>query len=138
MKIKTLLVDDSIAFLTVATRFLATQPIELIGRVHSGHEAIQMCKTYHPQLVLLDLDLGDTGGDDLSGLMVLQKIKSQPNPPRVVIVSLHDQDEYRNATRLAGADGFVSKREFVTAFAPLIHSLFNDSNIATNLSDAAS
>lgn len=135
MKIKTLLIDDSIAFLTVAARFLATQPVDLIGRAQSGHAAIQMYEMHHPELVLLDLELND--GDGMNGMAVLRTMRSQPHPPCVVIVSLHDQDEYREAARLAGAEGFIAKREFATALAPLLHSLFNG-DIAINLNNGAS
>lgn len=136
MKIKTLLVDDSIAFLNIACRYLATQPIELVGKAQSGAMALKMSETLKPDLVLLDLELGDA--EDMNGMIVLHAIKAQPHPPCVIIITLHDQDEYREAARQAGANGFISKRDFATALAPLVHTLFNDdgaidmSGITTN------
>jgi DNA-binding NarL/FixJ family response regulator len=119
VKIKTLLVDDSVTFLTVARRFLATQPVDVMGEALNGPAALQMARERKPALVLLDVELGD---DD--GLLVLRKIKALPAPPRVVVVTLHDQVEYREAALLAGADGFIAKREFATALMPLLQHLF--------------
>ncbi len=116
-----MLVDDSPAFLAAASRFLATQRIEIVGEAHFSQAAIEMASTCKPDLILLDLELGDSDGFD-----VLRSVKTQPNPPRVIVVTLHDQDEYREAAIQAGADGFVAKREFATALAPVIARLFDD------------
>jgi DNA-binding NarL/FixJ family response regulator len=130
VKIKTLLVDDSVTFLTVARRFLATQPVDVMGEAQNGPAALQMARERKPALVLLDVELGD---DD--GLLVLRKIKALPAPPRVVVVTLHDQVEYREAALLAGADGFIAKREFATALMPLLQHLFEDASAISATGD---
>jgi DNA-binding NarL/FixJ family response regulator len=133
VKIKTLLVDDSITFLTVARRFLATQPIEtidVIGEAQNGLAALQMARERKPELVLLDLELGDADGFE-----VLRELKSRSAPPRVVVVTLHDQDEYREVAQQAGADGFIAKREFATALMPLLHHLFEDASAISATGD---
>jgi DNA-binding NarL/FixJ family response regulator len=130
VKIKTLLVDDSVTFLTVARRFLATQPVDVMGEAQNGPAALQMARERKPALVLLDVELGD---DD--GLLVLRKIKALPAPPRVVVVTLHDQVEYREAALLAGADGFIAKREFATALKPLLQHLFEDASAISATGD---
>lgn len=120
VKVKTLLVDDSITFLSVACRYLATLPVEIAGEALTGRDAIAMEESCKPDLVLLDIEIGE-----LNGFELLRQFKAKCKPPRVIIVTLHDQDEYRSAAAQAGADGFIVKREFATALAPLIEKLFN-------------
>ncbi len=124
MNIKTLLVDDSVSFLTVARRYLATQPVEVVGEAQNGSAALQMALERKPDLTLLDLELGDE-----DGFAVLRALKASPVPMRVVVVTLHDQDEYREAARQAGADAFITKRDFALAFPPMLHQLFESAGI---------
>jgi DNA-binding NarL/FixJ family response regulator len=118
-KVRALLADDSARFLEAARRFLTTQPIEIVGEARMGREALDLVEALAPDLVLLDLEM-----PDLDGLTVLRSLRSRPGSPRIIVVTLHDQDEYRDAAAEAGADGFVAKRELTTALVPLIHQMF--------------
>jgi len=118
-KVRALLVDDSPRFLDAARRFLTAQAMEIVGEAHTGQEALGLIDVLAPDLVLLDLEL-----PDVDGLSVLRLIKARPDAVRVIIVTIHDQDEYRAAAAAAGADGFVPKRELTTALVPLIRQLF--------------
>jgi len=117
--VRTLLADDSTEFLDAARRFLRTQPVDIVGEAHTGLATLSLLQALSPDLLLLDLEM-----PELDGLTVLRIMKAQPNPPRVIVVSLHDQDEYRAAAVEAGADGFVAKRELTTALAPMLRQLF--------------
>lgn len=114
------MVDDSPRFLDAARRFLTTQAVNVVGEAHTGQEALDLLDVLAPDLVLLDLEL-----PDLDGLTVLRRTKSRPHAPRVIIVTIHDLEEYRTALASAGADGFVPKRELTTALVPLIRQLFD-------------
>jgi two-component system nitrate/nitrite response regulator NarL len=112
------LADHSARFLEAARRFLTTQPIEIVGEARTGREALDLVEALAPDLVLLDLEM-----PDLDGLTVLRLLRSRPGSPRIIVVTLHDQ-EYRAAAAEAGADGFVAKRELTTSLVPLIHQMF--------------
>ncbi|MBI3853288.1 MAG: response regulator transcription factor [Verrucomicrobia bacterium] len=118
-KLKILLVDDSPGFLEAADGFLSRQPLmEIVGRACSGSEAIRLVKQLPLDFVLMDLSM-----PDMSGLEATQRIKALPFPPRVIMVTLHDNVAYRRAALEAGAEGFVSKQEFVEVVLPLIYQL---------------
>jgi DNA-binding NarL/FixJ family response regulator len=118
--IRILLVDDSVYFLGAARSFLAGRPgLFVIDDAVNGRQALTQDKGHAADLVLLDLNLAG-----LNGLEVAQRLKAQPAPPRVIIVTLHNTPEYRQAALRAGADGFVGKDEFTTALLPLISALF--------------
>ena len=122
LPIRILLVDDSPEFLETATRFLSADArIEIAGRALSGADAIEQVARVHPDLVLMDW-----GMPGMSGLEATHRIKAGPGAPGVVIVTLHDDIEYRGAAQAAGADGYVTKSEFGQALFPLIHALFGD------------
>jgi DNA-binding NarL/FixJ family response regulator len=120
LPIRILLVDDSAEFIESAARFLATDPdLRIIGRALSGRQAIQQIDLLQPDLVLADLMMPEMNGLELTGL-----IKSRPNPPRVIIVSLYGIAEYAEAVETALADGWVAKSMFGTTLLELIHRLF--------------
>ena len=74
---------------------------------------------YRPDLVLVDLSMPGMGG-----IEVASRLKAQPDPPRVAIVTMHDSPSHRAAAAAAGADGFVSKLAFNAEVFPLIRRLF--------------
>jgi len=120
--IRTLLVDDSSEFLEAASRFLSSDPqIEIVGATASGEEALQKVSLLNPDLVLMDLAM-----PGLNGLEATRQLKNQPDAPRVVLLTLHDNHEYRKASEDVQADGFVPKSEFGVKLLPLIHTLFTE------------
>jgi DNA-binding NarL/FixJ family response regulator len=119
-RVRTVLADDNPGFLEAARRFLATQPVQVVGTARTGLETLRVLEALKPDLLLLDLEM-----PELNGLAILRRVKARPDPPRVVVVTLHDDEQYRAEAAAAGADGFVAKREFTTALVPLIRGLFH-------------
>jgi len=118
--IRILLVDDNFNFLEAAARFLASDThIEIVGLVSSGQDALQQIEQLQPDLILMDIAL-----PEVNGLEATRNIKAQPNPPRVIILTLYDNPEYRSASKAAKADGFIAKSELGAQLLPLIHSMF--------------
>ncbi len=119
-----LLVDDHAQFLAALARFLLGEPeVQVVGQVNSGFAALQCIAELSPDLVVLDLSM-----PGLNGLEVTRQLKSLPTPPRVIILTMYDLPQYREAARLAGADAFVSKRRFGTELLPSIRALFLQAN----------
>ncbi len=123
--IRILLVDDSLAFLESAIRFLGSDDrVEVVGQALSGREGLERVEQLRPDLVLMDLAM-----PEMNGLEATNLIKAQAKAPRVVMLTLNDSSEYRAAATAAGADDFVTKSEFATVLLPLIDSLFAGSSI---------
>lgn len=120
--LRTLLVDDSWDFLDSAEHFLSLDPsmVEVIGRASSGAEALEQADILHPDLVLMDLSM-----PGMNGLEATRRLKSRASPPRVVILTLHDEPEYRDALNAAQADGYVLKGEMGSELLPLLRRRFN-------------
>jgi two-component system invasion response regulator UvrY len=124
--IRTLLVDDSPEFLEAATRFLSSDPnIEIIGVSLSGADALEKVESLDPDLILMDLAM-----PGVNGLEATRVIKKQPNSPQIIILTLHDNLEYRLASDAVGANGFIPKSEFGSELLPQIYSLFEIKPVA--------
>jgi len=120
--IRVLIVDDSPQFLKVARMMLSEDPdLEVVGGTCSGADAVDLVSRLHPDVVLMDLAM-----PLMNGLEATRHIKTWPQAPIVIIVTLYDNTEYRNTASAAGADGFLLKSEAATQLQPLIHSLVHE------------
>lgn len=118
-RIRTLIVDDSLVVLESLCLFLDTdKACELVGRGENGRQAVKLAATLRTDLVLLDLEM-----PGLNGLEAMRQIKLQNDPPLVVIVTVFEDAQCREAALLAGADGFVCKSEVASVLLPLVHRL---------------
>jgi len=121
--IRVLLIDDNPKFLTAAANFLATIPrVEVVGCGLSGREGVEQAGRLQPDLILMDVAM-----PEMNGLEATRRIKAQPGAPYIVILTMHDDPEYRAAAEMVGADGFITKSEFGIQLLPVIHTLFNPS-----------
>lgn len=120
--IRLLVVDDSPEFLDLAVHVLSAEPlIEIVGRATSGQAALEQTARLRPDLVLMDVAM-----PEMNGLEATRRIKARPESPRVVLLSLHDNSEYRAGAMAAGADGFLPKWELGLSLLSLICGLFDD------------
>jgi DNA-binding NarL/FixJ family response regulator len=120
--IRTLLVDDSREFLQAASQFLSVDPqIEIVGKFLSTREALDNIYDLNPDLVLMDLAM-----PHINGLEATQLIKEHAQPPKVIILTMHDNPEYRHASNAVQADGFITKSNFGVELIPLIEEIFKE------------
>lgn len=121
-QIRILLVDDSDVFLNVEERWLLEDPrAQIVGRAHSGREAIEQASRLTTDLVLMDVTMRD-----MNGLDATRRIKAAPGAPRIVVLTVEIGPEFRAAAKAAGADGFLSKAQLSTKLLPLLRTLFPD------------
>jgi len=124
--ITALLVDDNSVFLDSASRFLgADERIEIIGRAASGLEALQQVERLRPDVVVMDVAM-----PGMNGLDTARRLKARPNSPLIVISTMHDHAEMREAANQAEADGFVPKSRFCLELLPLIKTLFDQRKLS--------
>ena len=118
--IRTLLVDDSGAFLASLESFLADHPLLcIVGKATSGSEGINQVVQLRPDLVLLDLIMAG-----MSGLEVLRRIKTDSDPPRVIVLTFQNDPAFRSEAQTLGADDFLVKAEIARRLLPVVEALF--------------
>ena len=78
--------------------------IEVIGEAGDGHEAIQLVRQLHPEVVLMDLVM-----PGMDGFTATQIIKQEHPSIKVVVLTVLDKATAERKARLMGADAFVEK-----------------------------
>ncbi len=104
--LRVLVVDDSAFARKVVREVLQRSPlIEVVGIARDGLDALEKIAELKPDVITLDLVM-----PQLDGLGVLRALGEHKNPPRVVVVSMADEDsELGVAALLAGAYDVVHK-----------------------------
>ncbi|UXH77700.1 response regulator [Roseateles amylovorans] len=99
------LVEDSVAIRRLLARRLETLPgTRVVGEADSAPQAVALVDWLQPQTVLLDITLA-VG----SGLDVLRQLRARGFSGRILMLSHHDLDAYRDLCMQAGADGYYNK-----------------------------
>ena len=81
-----------------------SQEYEIIGEAEDGLEAIRLIKKKKPDLVLLDLSM-----PRMNGLSVLREIKAAMPEVKILVLSIHESDQYVLQAFEAKADGYAIK-----------------------------
>jgi len=102
-----LLVDDHpVVCEGLAQRINAEPDLEVCGRVHDGHSALDAIEKLRPHIAVVDIALGAG-----SGVELIKDIKVRyPHLPALVL-SMHDEELYAERSLHAGARGYVMKQE---------------------------
>jgi len=113
--IRVFVVDDHEVVREGLVRMLSRLPdIEIVGTAGSGEEAIEKVPYLAPNVVLLDLRL-----PGVQGLEVLRTLMTLTDPPRVLVLTVHDDEDLVLGASRLGAMGYVlkntSRSELATA-----------------------
>ncbi|MGW0735301.1 response regulator transcription factor [Streptomyces sp. NPDC002851] len=105
MPIRVMLVDDQVLLRTGFRMVLAAQPdMEVVAEAGDGVEALEVLRSTAVDVVLMDVRMPRLDGVEATG-----RICSAPNPPKVLILTTFDLDEYAFSALKAGASGFMLK-----------------------------
>jgi len=103
--IRVLIVDDDPLVRSALGLMIGGQPdIEVVAEASDGREGIAMSNRHRPDVVLMDIRM-----PVLNGLDATRELHQRPNPPRVIVLTTFDADDYVTGAIAAGADGFVLK-----------------------------
>lgn len=103
--IRVLLVDDDPMVRSALRMFLGSDPqIVLVGEGGNGAEGVALAAEHRPDVVLIDIRM-----PVLDGLAATERILAEPDPPRVIVLTTFDADDYVLRALGAGADGFLLK-----------------------------
>jgi DNA-binding NarL/FixJ family response regulator len=118
----TILIVDDHAQLRVLMREIVAEvsDLHMVGEAADGAEAIRLVQALRPAIVLLDLAI-----PGVSGLEVLQWMKVEHPETKVIIVTVHTEDAYRQAAEASGADAFLLKKTLVSDLLPTIRRLYD-------------
>jgi DNA-binding NarL/FixJ family response regulator len=105
MTIRLLIVDDDPLVRSALTFMLGGQPdLEVVGEAGDGQAGLDAAADLRPDVVLLDIRM-----PRMSGLDATRRLLAGDDPPRVIVLTTFDADEYVAEALAAGADGFLLK-----------------------------
>jgi DNA-binding NarL/FixJ family response regulator len=103
--IRVSVVDDHPALRTGLWTVIRSEPgMSFAGSAAGPGEAIELVERVRPDVVLVDYQLP---GED--GILLCERLKSMPNPPRVILYSAYSDPTLAIPAILAGADGVTNK-----------------------------
>jgi two-component system, NarL family, response regulator NreC len=98
----------------------AAKDIEVIGEAKTGREAVAIAERFNPDIVIMDLDM-----PDLDGTAATKEIVAKGLSARVLILTMHAEEDYLVPLMSAGAAGYLVKsaadRELVDAVRAVAH-----------------
>jgi DNA-binding NarL/FixJ family response regulator len=105
MTLRSLLVDDNSRFLSAARELLEREGLDVVGVASTIAEAIRLTGALHPDVCLVDIDLGDESGFELAR----QLASAENHTPHVVLISAYPERDFTDMIADSAAIGFLSK-----------------------------
>jgi DNA-binding NarL/FixJ family response regulator len=112
MFLRSLLVDDNDAFLEAASVLLEREGVMIVGVASNTAEALRQARALRPDVILVDIGLGDESGFDLARLLTRdgqgggQKVRAE-----VILISSYAETDYAQLIAESPAAGFLAKSE---------------------------
>ncbi len=104
--IRILLVDDhDILRQGIALLFSLQKDMQIVGEARTGAEAITLVETLTPDIVVMDISL-----PAMDGLEACRRIKLQTPTTQVLILTMHESEEYFLKALRMGASGYIVKK----------------------------
>lgn len=130
MPIRILIVEDHPAFqAALRTVMSCCQPgsVEVVGEAADGASAIELASRLHPDIVTMDIGL-----PDMSGLEVTRELKAKMPQLEVIVITMHDDEEHREAAKDAGATSYITKDRLMQELLPCLDRLVSRGNVQVN------
>jgi cyclic di-GMP phosphodiesterase len=108
-RIRVLVVDDHAIFAQSLVRLLGSRPeLKVVGAAGNVSEAVAYALAYQPDVVLMDFDLPDG-----NGLQATEQIKALMPSIKVIMLTVHIDDESLVGAIAVGCSGFVKKQDAI-------------------------
>jgi two-component system, NarL family, nitrate/nitrite response regulator NarL len=114
MPLRCLLVDDNENFLETASLLLEREGLTVVGMASSIAEALRQARALRPDVILVDIGLGDESGFDLARLLAQDGQGGQRalgGGAEVILISTGAEADYRELIDGSPAAGFLAKSE---------------------------
>jgi DNA-binding NarL/FixJ family response regulator len=101
-----LIVDDNSSFLDASRTLLERQGLTVIGVATSAAEGLKRAAELKPQVILIDIELGEDSGFDLARELAQT---AEVDSAKLVLISTHREEDFRDLIAESPALGFIAK-----------------------------
>jgi DNA-binding NarL/FixJ family response regulator len=103
--IRVLLVDDEQLVRSGLRMILQSSgDVEVVGEAANGSEAVERVRLHRPDVVLMDIRM-----PTMDGLAATREVTALPDPPKIIVLTTFELDEYVHTALANGAVGFLLK-----------------------------
>ena len=108
MPIRVLIVDDSRSYLDAACTLLEREGLEIVGVASTSAAALQQARALEPDVVLVDISLGEESGFELARRLVENDPDDQA---ALVLISTRAEADFEDLIAESPAVGFLAKAD---------------------------
>ncbi len=120
-KMRILIVDDHAIVREGLRTLLEAQPdIEVVGEATDGEEAVNKTQEIQPDIVLMDITM-----PGMNGLEATRQIKQKNPDAKILVLTMHEGDEYFFKFLDAGASGYFIKGGSSTELISALRAVWN-------------
>jgi DNA-binding NarL/FixJ family response regulator len=102
--VRCVIVDDNSLFLEGAVDLLTREGLEVVGVASDSAAAIRLVRELRPDVTLVDIDLGDEDGFELT-----QRLQAISGASKVILVSTYAEEDLAHLIEESPALGFIAK-----------------------------
>jgi two-component system response regulator NreC len=102
--LRVLLADDHGIVRRGLRSLLEDADVSVVGEAADGLEAVRLCETLRPDILIVDI-----GMPKLNGIDVAARVQKIEHPPSVIILSMHSDESYIIRALASGARAYLLK-----------------------------
>jgi CheY-like chemotaxis protein len=103
-----MIVDDNASFVEAARKHLEYEGLRVVGTASTTAEALKRAKELRPDVMLVDISLGEESGFELIRRLA---VTGDDDAPATIVVSTHAETDFADLIAESDAIGFVPKPE---------------------------
>ena len=114
-----MIVDEHVNLRRLLHQWLSDElPGCSIVEAHTASEALNYCSRESPHVIIMGIDM-----PGMSGIDATSRVKAILPDIKVVILTVHENESYRDAAIRAGATAFVTKRRLYDDLVPVLSNI---------------
>lgn len=117
--IRVLIADDhQLVRLGLRSLLAGADDIELVGEADGGEAALRLCTDLKPDVLVIDLTM-----EGVDGLETMRRLKQRDVVPKMLALTMHEEESYLIPALEAGANGYIVKAAASTALLDAIRTV---------------
>ncbi|MGN0341255.1 MAG: response regulator [Roseburia sp.] len=115
--------DDQLVAISLKTILEAAADMEVVAMGNDGKEALELYRTYQPEVLLMDIQM-----KTMSGLDAAEAILSEYPQARILFLTTFSDDEYIVKALNLGAKGYILKQDF-QGIVPALRAVYQGQSV---------